>query len=207
MRFATLVCLLGTLFLACANDPADVRFGDGTITIYGYTLPLENFRIHGYENIPTPTLDPAQLPAATAIPTPELTQMPSATETPTPTPLPPTPRDAVATLSAADWLDDTVISQYYGQVVSVPGVLGGFRHSRGLVWNFDGGSAGVFCNFPDGWAGENEELLWDWVDNQVPIVATGRIMSSDSPPIGKRAPDHARDEGLLDCSLASLTVQ
>ena len=60
MRFAVLVCLLGTLFLACANDPADVRFGDGTITIYGYTLPLENFRIHGYENIPTPTLDPAK---------------------------------------------------------------------------------------------------------------------------------------------------
>ena len=87
MRLLIILALLLAL-IACTDNPADVRVDENTITIYGYTFPLDAIVIEGYENIPTPTLDPARLPAVTSVPMPTLPPtMPPPTQTPTATPI------------------------------------------------------------------------------------------------------------------------
>ena len=100
MRLLVLTSLLAVASLACAGSPALVEVGQDGVTIrYSWmTFPvsLEYVTLRGYENIPTPTPDPAATvqPTATPFPTipaPAPTQ-PTLAPTTVPTPIPyPTP--------------------------------------------------------------------------------------------------------------------
>lgn len=100
MRLLIILPLLLTL-VACTDNPASVRIDEGTITIYGYTFPLGAIVIEGYENIPTPTPDPAATAEPIGMPPPTtpapMISQPTSTPRPTPTPTSaPTPTPALS---------------------------------------------------------------------------------------------------------------
>ena len=206
MRPLALVVLLAVACVACVGrdgSPAVVEVSEGRVTIRhsGLTLavPLEHVILHGYENIPTPTANPAEPPN----PTPE----PTATRAPTPTSSvagsSAVPEGSLVFSSQQEWMD-AISPENYGRSAQALGSIDFFRESRTVIWYHDN-RGGVNCRFPRHgdslWAVENEEFLWIAVNNKLPVVATGKLHDGEDVPFGTTAESHVRETGLWECTL------
>ena len=209
-RLRAISLLFLAFSVACAYSPVPVQVNEDDIEVAGYSIPLRGVVIRGYENIPTPTTDPQATaqPTITPTPRPSLTPRPTPTERPTPT-LTPMPQPA-ARLTHVEWLNPTVFSQYFGQNIALEGTLVGFNEGRADLWLHEYGVTGnddlsVSCNFPDGWARANAEMLYAWRDQETPIIAMGKMAEWGEPRLGKDRLNHMFDlryDGFSGCTLA-----
>ena len=207
MRLLVLATLLLATSTACAGNPAVVDVGEGGVTVrylwMTYEFPLDYVALRGYENIPTPTPDPARLPTLTPS-HPQLTPTPTADSTP----------NVPAMLSTEEFFDDHTLAQHLGRRVSLLVTVGGFRESWGsmVLWNDIGTRTSVAteigCHFPDGWARTNVERLETWTyDWETVVVATGKLLNPEVSRLGSiGAEERARSSGLQDCIFEPITT-
>ena len=171
-----------------------LRVDEDSVTILGFTFPMAGITLHGYEHIPTPPIPLAGLPATPTASTPP-EDLPA---TPHPTTVP----GAATKLSQEYWHNDSLLPQYFGRTVYVEGFIDSFNASRTVIWGPSGN--GIYCYFPEGWAGENVELLETMRDDEAQVVATGKVSDpeEDPPPLGWSLLKWVRvDMGLRGCTL------